>query len=109
MNHNPPLTGEKPYDKYNIRIIIMNISSILRGLLDIVELNQIQSDEIEQANLEMLPIVKVEELPIGIAQKEFDSENPEECFRSDSFEELDVVKRNAGLPVNVISTDSIGF
>ena len=87
----------------------MDISSILRGLLDVIERNQIQSDEMEQANLEMQPIVQVEELPIDIAQQEFDTENPGECGCSDSFEELDVVKRNAGLPVSVISTDSVGF
>jgi hypothetical protein len=87
----------------------MDISSILRGLLDIIERGQSEANEIEQANTEMLPVVDTQEVPIDAAQVEFDDENPEECGCDDSFDELDVVKRNAGLPVMVISTDGAEF
>jgi hypothetical protein len=97
-------------DKYLIRIIIiMDISSILRGLLDIIERGQAQDDSIEQANTEMLPVIDTQEIPIDAAQVEFDGENPGECGIDSSFDELDVVKRNAGLPVMVISTDGAEF
>ena len=87
----------------------MDISSILRGLLDIIERGQAQDNEIEQANTEMLPVIDTQEVPIDAAQVEFDSENPVDCGIEDSFDELDVVKRNAGLPVMVISTDGAEF
>jgi hypothetical protein len=87
----------------------MDISSILRGLLDIIERGQAQDNEIEQANTEMLPVVDTQEIPIDAAQVEFDGENPGECGIDSSFDELDVVKRNAGLPVMVISTDGAEF
>ncbi len=87
----------------------MDISSILRGLLDIIERGQSEAGEIEQANTEMLPVIDTQEVPLDAAQVEFDGENPGECGCDDGFDELDVVKRNAGLPVMVISTDGDEF
>jgi hypothetical protein len=88
----------------------MNISQILRGLLDVIEKNQAEDDEIEQTNLEMLPVVDTQELSISDAEQEFSDEQGVTDDSCDSdFAELDVVKRNAGLPVMVISTDGAGF
>lgn len=89
----------------------MNIQEILRGLLDIVERGQSEQDDIEQANLEMTPVIDTQELSLPAAEVEFDAEQGIDggCGEMmNDFPELDVVKRNAGIPgVIVISSDGI--
>ena len=93
----------------------MNIQEILRGLLDIVERGQNEQDDIEQANLEMSPIIDTTELSMADAESEFDAEQgiDTSCGCDDSvemndFPELDVVKRNAGIPGIVLVSDGTG-
>lgn len=83
----------------------MQIQEILRGLLDMIEQGQAEDDGVEQANLEMLPVIDQQEVPIDIAQQEFDGEESD-CGCDDDYDELDVVKRNAGLPVMTVITDA---
>jgi len=93
----------------------MNIQEILRGLLDIVERGQSEQDDIEQANLEMAPVIDTQELSMADAEEEFDMEQGINggCGCDDSapgdFPELDVVKRNAGMPVVVIADGPDGI
>lgn len=90
----------------------MNIQEILRGLLDIVERGQSEQGDIDQANLEMSPIIDTTELSMADAESEFDAEQGIEgdCGCDDSgedFPELDVVKRNAGIPGIVLVSDEM--
>jgi hypothetical protein len=90
----------------------MNIQEILRGLLDIVERGQSEQDDIDQANLEMTPVIDTQEISLPAAEVEFDAEQGIDGGCGDEmmgdFPELDVVKRNAGMPVVAVITDGPG-
>lgn len=83
----------------------MNIQQVLRDLLDVIDSNQSQEQDIEVA-----PVIDTTEVTIDDAQQEFDSEQADDSACScdaepSDFPELDVVKRNAGLPVLIISSE----